>query len=149
MFTAHQVTYILYVLGMVALSALVGGLAVYWWGWRRVDRDQLAAGLAAVEAAPVGGHIVDGNDTRRIPALPRGRLALAPAQPPPAFTFATYLPLEVDDQPGWVTTAATTGDLTYARVNMDLDDFALWLEQGFHNLNEQVRTRFETIRIGG
>jgi hypothetical protein len=139
----HYLAFAVLVLGSVAL----GAMGATWIAVRRLERQQLVAHLDAAEAAPVP-LVVD---------VTAKALALPPPPPEPlpphlASMAALVAGCHGDPPappPEWVTTTATTGDLTFARVNMELDDFALYLEEGFHSLSEQVRTRFAAIRITG
>ena len=130
----------IYAFTMVLLSAVVGGLTVHIVGTRRGERADLLADIDAAETAPV--PVVADITSFDLEPLPPDA---------PAFAFTVYLPVEEPWSPldGWQTTAATTGDLSYVRQQLDLDDFALWMEKGFHDLLEQVRDRFDAIQITG
>lgn len=132
--------YIAYVAAVVLLSAVVGGLTVHLIGSRRLERAELLADIQAAETAPVP-LIAD------ITSMDPG----PPARDPAPFAFQTYPPAEQPAGPpdGWQTTAMNTGDLSYVRQQLDLDDFALWMEQRFYELLEQTRTQFDSIQITG
>ena len=128
----------IYAFAMVLISAAIGGLTVHLVGTRRSERADLLADIDAAETAPVPVVAdITSFDLGPLPPYVESMAGLVrgyyTAPPPP---------------PGWVTTAATTGELHWIKQQMDLDDFALQLEQDFHALTEQVRTRFDAIRIG-
>src|ERR1700734_33982 len=104
-----------YAFAMVLISAVIGGLVVYIVGTRRSERAELLADIDAAETAPVPVVAdITSIDLEPLPPLDMGSLSrfyYDPAPPPP----------------GWVTTAATTGELHWIKQQMDLDDFALQL----------------------
>ena len=133
---------------VVLVSAGIGALVVHLTGTRGRHIRQITAEIAAADTAPVPAHIVAGVDVTRaaalqpLPPMPPGwhddSLGLVRQQ-----AYATRDP----DVPPWLETAATTGDLTYIRQQLDLDDYALWMEQGFFNLLERTRADFAAIRV--
>jgi hypothetical protein len=120
---------------LVLGSAALGAMGALWLAVRHLERRQFVADMDAAETGPVPLVVdVTRPELEPLPLV----MDLLPAcwDPPPA-------------QPEWVTTAATTGDLTWARANMDLDDLAVDIEQGFYDLLEQTRAAFDAIQITG
>lgn len=141
--------YIAFFAFVVLVSAGIGALIVHLTGTRRAQRRQLVAEIDAAGAPSRPRRILVARavDVTRpglepLPAMPPGwhddSLGLVRQQ-----AYATRDP----DVPPWLETAANTGDLHWVRQQLDLDDFALKLEQDFYELLERVQADFAAIRV--
>jgi hypothetical protein len=132
----HYLAFAVLVLG----SAALGAMGALWLAVRRLERRQFVADMDAAETAPVPLVVdVTRPELEALPTAWRVEMCPDPASHP-------HLPGVLYEHPA---TAATTGDLTWARANMDLDDLAVDIEQGFYDLLEQTRAAFDAIQITG
>jgi hypothetical protein len=118
--------YILFFSFIVLVAAMFGALFTHLITTHRREAREFSAEIEAAGTAP-----------RR----PRRILIAARADRP---ALASPSPAALPAPP---TTAATTGDLSYVRQQLALDDYALWMESEFHRLNEWLRTAIDSIQI--
>lgn len=134
--------YALFFAFVVLVGAGIGALAVHLFGTRGRHVRQFVAEIDAAQTAPVPAVEVTRPGLGPLPPRPPGwhddSLGLVRQQ-----AYATRDP----GIPPWLETAATTGDLTYVRQQLDLDDYALWMEQGFFELLESTRRAFQAIQV--
>ena len=123
MFDRLMIGYIVFYLVVVTVSATIGAVGCLLLTDRRRDRRQLEADITAADAAPVPARVLASR--------------LDDPYPQPA--------LEAPPDAG--TELADTGELHWIRQQLDLDDFALAMEQQFYDLLERTRADFQSIRL--
>lgn len=137
-----MIQYILFYVAVVVAAGAGGAIIVLLAGERRRRIRLFAAELAAA------GRPARPRVTAALPVIDVTRPQLDPL-PDDSLGLVRWQAYHDRDRNALpeLETAATTGDLSYVRQQIDLDDFALFIEQQFYELLERTRASFENIGI--